>query len=113
MPGQIIHFLSNDGIEISAFAAFAATRVKTFREHLRRPMMVEKGIADRMHVHHVHDGCGEQAKRYHIERPPFGDGYTEALVARVIQGVDKERIPKGQYGALMIDEDHDFAAEWL
>jgi hypothetical protein len=78
-----------------------------------RAMMVEKGIADRVHVYHFHDWCGEQVKRYHIERPPYGDGYIEALVKRVIQGVDKDRIPKGQYGALMIDEGHDFPAEWL
>jgi superfamily I DNA/RNA helicase len=30
-----------------------------------------------------------------------------------IQGVDAGRIPRAQYGAIMIDEGHDFEPEWL
>jgi superfamily I DNA/RNA helicase len=35
------------------------------------------------------------------------------LVNQVIKAVDDGHIPTGQYGALMIDEGHDFEAEWL
>lgn len=35
------------------------------------------------------------------------------LVGIVIEAVDKGQIPRGQYGALLVDEGHDFAAEWL
>lgn len=78
-----------------------------------RSMMADKGINDRVHVYHFHDWCGEQLKRYHIPKPAFGDRYYEALVERVIQAVDKSQIPRAQYGALMIDEGHDFEADWL
>ena len=78
-----------------------------------RSMMIEKGINDRVHVYHFHDWCGEQLKRYHVPRPASSDHYLDELVARVIEATDKGRIPKGQYGALLIDEGHDFEEDWL
>jgi superfamily I DNA/RNA helicase len=35
------------------------------------------------------------------------------MVQRVIAGVDRRQIPSGQYQAVLIDEGHDFAPEWL
>jgi superfamily I DNA/RNA helicase len=35
------------------------------------------------------------------------------MVQRVITGVDRRQIPSGQYGAVLIDEGHDFAPEWF
>ncbi len=35
------------------------------------------------------------------------------MVQRVIEGVDRKQIPSGQYQAVLIDEGHDFAPEWL
>ncbi|MFW5453931.1 3'-5' exonuclease [Thioalkalivibrio sulfidiphilus] len=78
-----------------------------------RGMMEAQGINNRVHVYHFHDWCGEQLKRYHVQRPAPGDRYLEELVARVIEATDKGQIPRGQYGALMIDEGHDFEADWL
>lgn len=78
-----------------------------------RSMMKERGIDDRVNVYHFHDWCGEQLKRYHVPRPPPGTSYFEALVQAVIAAVDAGHIPRGQYGALMIDEGHDFEADWL
>jgi len=78
-----------------------------------RGMMEEQGIHDRVHVYHFHDWCGEQLKRYHVPRPKPGEHYFEELVATVMTAADKGQIPKGQYGALMIDEGHDFEEDWL
>jgi len=78
-----------------------------------RGMMEEKGINDRVHVYHFHDWCGEQLKRYHVLRPKSGPTYFDELVPAVIGAIDKGQIPKGQYGALMIDEGHDFEEDWL
>jgi superfamily I DNA/RNA helicase len=75
--------------------------------------MEDKEINDRVHVYHFHDWCGEMLKRYHIPKPESGNGYIDRLVNQVIRAVDDGHIPKGQYGALMIDEGHDFEAEWL
>jgi superfamily I DNA/RNA helicase len=76
-------------------------------------MMEDKQINDRVHVYHFHDWCGEMLKRYHIRKPETGSGYIDRLVNQVIRAVEEGHIPKGQYGALMIDEGHDFEAEWL
>ena len=84
----------------------------TLAAHLRG-MMEERGIHDRVHVYHFHDWCGEQLKRYHVPRPKPGEHYFEELVTTVIAAADKGQIPKGQYGALMIDEGHDFEEDWL
>lgn len=78
-----------------------------------RGMMEEKGINDRVHVYHFHDWCGEQLKRYHVPRPTPGKHYLDELVPAVITATDKGIVPKGQYGALMIDEGHDFEEDWL
>jgi hypothetical protein len=78
-----------------------------------RSMMEGKEINDRVHVYHFHDWCGEMLKRYHIEKPKLGAGYVDRLVNQVIKAVEDGHIPKGQYGALMVDEGHDFEAEWL
>lgn len=78
-----------------------------------RSIMEDKEINDRVHVYHFHDWCGEILKRYHIPKPESGTGYIDRLVNQVIRAVDDGHIPKGQYGALMIDEGHDFEAEWL
>jgi superfamily I DNA/RNA helicase len=75
--------------------------------------MKDKEINDRVQVYHFHDWCGEILKRYHIPKPDSGAGYIDRLVDQVIRAVDDGHIPKGQYGALMIDEGHDFEAEWL
>ena len=78
-----------------------------------RSIMEDKDINDRVHVYHFHDWCGELLKRYHIAKPESGSGYVDRLVKQVVRAVDAGHIPKGQYGALMIDEGHDFEAEWL
>ncbi len=84
----------------------------TLAARLRR-LMEEHGVTDKVSVYHFHDWCGEQLRRYHVERPPTGERYYDLLVEQVIAAVEKGRIPRAQYGAVMIDEGHDFEAEWL
>ncbi|GAB4365443.1 MAG: nuclease-related domain-containing DEAD/DEAH box helicase [Methylohalobius crimeensis] len=78
-----------------------------------REMMAERGIDDKVNVYHFHDWCGEQLRTYRIDRPSSGPGYLEQLVERVIAAVEQGKIPQAQYGAVMIDEGHDFDPEWL
>ena len=78
-----------------------------------RELIAERGIGGKVSVYHFHDWCGEQLRTYHIDRPLQGDNYSDRLVETVIAAADKGAIPKGQYGAVMIDEGHDFEPEWL
>ena len=78
-----------------------------------RSLIEDKGLSERVNVYHFHDWCGELLKRYHIKRPETGRGYIERLVSAVVGAVDNGGIPRGQYGALMVDEGHDFEAVWI
>lgn len=79
-----------------------------------RVFIQEKGITDKVSVYHFHDWCGDLLRQYHIDRPQGqGQDYFDALVVTVNQALEQGRIPRGQYGAIMIDEGHDFQASWL
>lgn len=73
-----------------------------------------KGIDDgRVQVYHFHDWCRQQLTTYHVDVPISDRPYYELQPEAMIDAVDKEVIPKAQYGALLIDEGHDFKPEWL
>lgn len=79
-----------------------------------REMLKERGATEKVQVHHFHEWCGEQLRSYHVEGPERNsEGYYKRLVDRVITAAEKGRIPRGQYGAVMIDEGHDFEPDWL
>ena len=78
-----------------------------------RAFIQEKDISDKVMVHHFHEWCGLQLKTYNVDVQPGEAPYWERAVTSVIQGVDKGRIPRAQYGALMVDEGHDFDQSWL
>jgi superfamily I DNA/RNA helicase len=52
-------------------------------------------------------------RAYNLTPPQNGNNYVAELVNTVIRAVDLGQIPRGQYGALLIDEGHDFEADWL
>ena len=79
-------------------------------------VMAAKGIADRVHAVHFHKWCREQLVAYGQHLPASNQSITNKMadmVQRVITGVDRRQIPSGQYQAVLIDEGHDFAPEWL
>ena len=78
-----------------------------------RSHMTKKGISDKVHVYHFHDWCGEQLRTYHVNVDDGENPYWERQVDSVINGVGKGQIPCEQYGALLIDEGHDFEEDWL
>ena len=76
-------------------------------------VMDAKGLSDRVHVRHFHSWCHRQLTAYGQALPPQGNGFYAGLVDNVIRAVERSQIPGGQYQAVMIDEGHDFAPEWL
>ncbi|NMM78811.1 DNA helicase II [Acidovorax sp. SRB_24] len=76
-------------------------------------MVAAKGLSDHVHVRHFHSWCHRQLTTYGQSLPPQGGGFYEGLVDNVIRAVERSQIPGGQYQAVMIDEGHDFAPEWL
>lgn len=75
-----------------------------------------KGVANKVHIGTFHAWCHRQLTAHHVGLPA-GDasipGYWDALVQRMIQGLERHLIPAGQYEAVLIDEGHDFHPEWL
>lgn len=78
-----------------------------------RSFISARGIYDKVQVYHFHDWCGQQLKTYHVDVLPGDAQIYDRMVDSVVNGVDKGMIPRGQYGAVLIDEGHDFAPEWL
>jgi len=98
---QLLH----QPILVLCFNIALAARLRSFID--------AKSIGDKVQVYHFHDWCGEQLRAYHVE-VPAGDGpYWDRQVEAVVAGVERGQIPQGQYGALLIDEGHDFEPLWL
>ncbi len=100
-------------------AASKPILILCYNEPLARQLacvMAAKGIADRVHAVHFHKWCRDQLVAYGQDLPannlPVAAKMAD-MVQRVITGVDRRQIPSGQYRAVLIDEGHDFAPEWL
>ena len=82
-----------------------------------RSLLVAKELNPQVAVRHFHGWCIDMLKCYHLPRPDArihrGENYIRALEQATIAAVEAGHIPKGQYSAVMVDEGHDFAPEWL
>ncbi|MDZ7922591.1 MAG: 3'-5' exonuclease [Marinagarivorans sp.] len=84
----------------------------TLAAKLRR-FIYAKGLIEQVHIYHFHDWCAAQLKTYSVSVIKNEKAYYIRAVESVIKAVDDGFIPRGQYGALLIDEGHDFEAAWL
>ena len=68
-------------------------------------------------VRHFHGWCSDLLRTFRVGLPDrtkhSGSAYVEQLVQRTIDAVGSGQIPSGLYGSVMIDEGHDFEADWL
>jgi hypothetical protein len=76
-------------------------------------VMDAKGLSEKVHVRHFHKWCRQQLVTFGQAIPPQGPHMFDEMVDNVIRAVDRKQIPSGQYQAVLIDEGHDFAPEWL
>jgi len=49
---------------------------------------------------------------YNAPLPRDGSGFIDALPPAVIDAVDRGQVPRFQYGAVLVDEGHDFEPDW-
>ena len=52
-------------------------------------------------------------RSYNVAPPKLEIGNFDAAIELLIEKVASNDIPRGQYGAVLIDEGHDFKKEWL
>ncbi len=97
--------VTNKPILVLCFNITLAARLRAF--------ISANGIGGQVQVYHFHDWCGQQLRTYHVDVLKSDKPYWEREVEAVIDGVEKGYIPRAQYGAVLIDEGHDFEAEWL
>ncbi|HEY3656387.1 MAG TPA: 3'-5' exonuclease [Steroidobacteraceae bacterium] len=76
-------------------------------------LMVARGLGERVVVRNFHRWCSDQLNLYHVPKPHEGDGFFERLASAVGDAVERGQIPRAQYGAVLIDEGHDFEADWF
>lgn len=79
-------------------------------------MMRAKGLDEKVHTHHFHQWCRAQLVAFNTGLPKASESmeaFFAEMVDRVIRGVERGQIPAAQYDAVLIDEGHDFRAEWL
>ncbi|MCW5261286.1 DNA helicase II [Verminephrobacter eiseniae] len=127
---RVIHGVAGSG-KTMILGYRAEYLAKTARD-LRKPVLVlcyneplavklqatmqAKALADRVHVRHFHKWCRDQLVAFGQPLPPNDlavDAKMYQMVHNVIDGVDRKMIPSGQYLAVLVDEGHDFAPEWL
>ena len=83
-----------------------------------RQMLKDKGVEEsKVSVQHFHSWCAEMLRLYQVPLPDRtkhrGGEFFEQLVNQVVLGVNEEKIPKGKYGAVLLDEGHDFQPTWF
>jgi hypothetical protein len=121
---RVVHGVSGTGKTL-----ILGYRCLQLAEEMHRPILVlcfnivlaarlrcfvrEKELGDKVQVYHFHDWCAEQLRTYHVDMSRHAGSVAQRQVTAVIDGVARGLIPKGQYGALLIDEGHEFEPEWL
>jgi len=102
---QLLAQTSSKPILVLCFNVTLAAKLRSF--------IALKGIQHQVQVCHFHDWCARQLKTYNVDLLKGDAPVWVRQVATVIDAVDKGLIPRHQYGALLIDEGHDFEADWL
>lgn len=80
-----------------------------------RALIADKGLAEKVQVHHFHGWCSDLLKAHHIpllseeQKLPF----YERSVQTLVRAMQEKTLPENLYGAVLIDEGHDFDSDWL
>ncbi|HET6432748.1 3'-5' exonuclease [Dyella sp.] len=121
---RLIHGVAGSGkTMILGFRALQLARImakpilvlcynKTLASRLDQ-LVGERGLADKVSVRNFHAWCRQMLVTYHVDLPEKGSkDFFEQMVERVMAGVERGQIPRFQYGAVLVDEGHDFEPDW-
>jgi hypothetical protein len=74
-----------------------------------------KGVGPSVQVRTFHSWASELVRTYQLGRVNHlqGDEFFEAVAGLACDGIAASRVPQGQYTALLIDEAHDLADDWI
>lgn len=126
---RIIH-----GVAGSGKTMILAYRCELLAQQLRKPILVlcynitlaaklrtllaAKGIwGDRVIVSHFHSWIFQELRSFNIPYPQRDGQSVEAYLSntarKLLEYIEAGRIPAGRYGAVLIDEGHDFKPGWF
>ncbi|HCC3327732.1 TPA: NERD domain-containing protein [Salmonella enterica] len=77
-----------------------------------RECIADKGLSQKVHVHHFHGWCTSVVRQYKLAVNPDG-AYSENSFTAFETAVSQGVITDTGYGAVLIDEGHDFDSRWL
>lgn len=83
---------------------------KTLAARLHQ-LIAERGLEEKVQVYNFHSWCYAQIQAYHLAIPK-GAKKFDRFPEVVMDGVEKGLVSRGQYGAILIDEGHDFSPDW-
>ena len=79
-----------------------------------KQMLIDKGVDKHVTVRNFHGWCSDIIRKFDIQKPTSKNNeYYEDIVQLVINKVEQGVIPTGMYGAVLLDEGHDFQPSWL
>lgn len=78
-----------------------------------RALIDEHGVHDRVNIYSIHRWANTLLRSYNFTPPAPAGEHFDAAIEMLIEQVSKGHIPRGQYGAILIDEGHDFKRDWL
>lgn len=97
--------LTHKPILVLCYNVTLAARLQTLIE--------EYGVGDRVNVYSIHRWANTMLKSYNVPSPKLSDGNFDAAIELLVDSVTNGSVPRGQYGAVLIDEGHDFKHDWL
>jgi hypothetical protein len=100
----LYHTLARPILVVTSNASLAAKLQEVF---------TERGLIERVTVRHFHGWCSDQLSAYNLSPPENANAFPGRLVRAVEKALEDGQIPRAQYGAVLIDEGHDFEPEWL
>lgn len=77
-----------------------------------RECLIDRGLAQKVHVYHFHGWCGVAARQHRLAISPEGPFFDSSFAA-LENAVESGVITDTGYGAVLIDEGHDFDRRWL
>ena len=123
------------GVAGSGKTLILAYRAQYLAEHTQKPVLIlcfnvslaahiEHMVAARgehsgppILVRNFHGWCVDLLKTFRVGLPDQerykGSAFIDQIVLRVVDAISDGRIPLGLYGAVMVDEGHDFEASWF
>lgn len=76
-------------------------------------VMQQNSSGQTIEVQHFHGWCGQLLKRHQLKVAEGAGQYFQRQVSSTIAAVESQAIEHHQYSAILIDEAHDFEADWF